>query len=341
MLTGTPLDLTFIPELLEWLGAAIPIAWLLLLLAAIALLMWKVRSLAGRLLGVAGVLVLLVALPFWKLGELRKQAVVARAENDAEQAKFRERLAVAEAQFKKRCETAGEFIYKTVPEVKGVVWMKWRMHPARYGRGQFDRDDIYGSDCEEEGCVEQLLRSTFVEPNNDMNKPFLPENGYEFVETIDPRDGQKYRYTAGVLPTHKRSPKDRATATKNNNGVDPGEDVYGFGIRRQAVSEFSARYGITWEEVSTREDREQWIAGGSITVTHLQTGQVIAKRVGYMMDPGLGSTAGFRDPWAFAAYNSCPRLPARSETDTRPIPRDDEKRAFLFKVLQPTKGEAK
>lgn len=336
MLTGTPLDLTFIPELLEWLGAAIPIAWLLLLLAAIGLVMWKVRSLAGRLLGVAGVLVLLVALPIWKLGELRKQAVVARAENDAEQAKFRERLAVAEAQFKKRCETAGEFIYKTVPDVKGVVWMKWRPRGLNFG-DQFKFDDPYGQDCSEEECLQGLLRSTFVTPNRDMNKPTLPLNGYEFVETTDPRDMRMYRYTAGVKALRKRTPAERALATRNNGGADPGEYVFGFSVQREAISAYSVRYGITWDDISTREDRENWIAGGAVSIVDTHTGEIIAKRVGYMMDRGLGNTAGFRSPWSDGRSNKCGNL--ADANVNRGAAR--EAAEFAFKVVRPIQGATK
>jgi hypothetical protein len=339
MLTGTPLDLTVIPEMLAWLGKVIPIVWLVLLIASLVQVGLQFKSAVGRCLGISVVLVVLVLLPILIAQRMMRAEKAQQLASEKTDAEFKARLEVAEVLFKKRCETAGEFIDKTVPDVKGVVWMKWRMRPAKYGRGQFDRDDIYGSDCEEQGCIEQFLRSTFVVPNHDMNKPYLPENGYEFVETTDPRDGEEYRYIAGVVATVKRTPENRAKAIKNNNGVDPGEYVFGFGMQREPIKKFSAGYGITWEEVSTREDREHWIAGGAISIIDLQTNKLVAKRVGYMMDPGLGSTAGFRDPWGFARYNSCPEQPKLP--DGRPVSREDEKKAFVFKVLQPTKGEIK
>lgn len=340
MLTGTPLDLTKIPELLQLLGIVIPIVWLLLLIGSLVMVWLRVKTKPGRVTGTVVVLVILVVLPLLGLKQLRRDSQVIQAKQDTEQAEFSARYEKAEALFKKRCETAGEFIEKTVPDVKGIVWMKWRDGSGRSdGDYQYGLYDPYGRDCGNESCIEQLLRSTFVIPNHDMNKPLLPENGYEFVETTDPRDGRMYRYAAGVKALQKRTPEDRETATRNNKGVDPGEYVFGFGMQRESVTGYSARYGVTWDDISTREDREHWIAGGSITVIDLKTNEVVAKRVGYMMDPGLGATAGFRDPWGFARYNSCPAAPTRSKTDVRPIPREDEKTTFLFKVLQPTKGE--
>lgn len=119
------------------------------------------------------------------------------AEDDAEQAKFRERLAVAEALFKKRCETAGEFIYKTVPDVKGVVWMKWRDGSGESdGSHQYGLYDPYGRDCGDESCMGDLLKAT--EGRHFASETNVPigtgEYGYDYVETTDPKDGRHYRY---------------------------------------------------------------------------------------------------------------------------------------------------
>src|SRR5690606_29528976 len=68
----------------------------------------------------------------------------------------------------------------------------------------------------------------------------------------------------------------------------------------------SPRYGVTFEDISTRQEREYWIAGSSLKVIDLQTGEVIAERIGYMYDWAQGSKAGHRSPWLFAADNACP-----------------------------------
>jgi hypothetical protein len=60
------------------------------------------------------------------------------------------------------------------------------------------------------------------------------------------------------------------------------------------------------DDISTREEREYWIAGSSLKVIDLQTNEVIAERIGYMVDWAQGSQAGGRSPWLFAADNACP-----------------------------------
>jgi hypothetical protein len=66
------------------------------------------------------------------------------------------------------------------------------------------------------------------------------------------------------------------------------------------------RYGVTYDDISTREERDYWIAGSSLKVIDLQTNQVMAERIGSMMDRGQGDRSGGRAPWLFAADHACP-----------------------------------
>ena len=70
------------------------------------------------------------------------------------------------------------------------------------------------------------------------------------------------------------------------------------------------RYGVTYDDISTREDRDFWIAGSSLRVIDLQTNEVMAERIGYMMDRAQGNTSGRRAPWPLAANRACPAFPA-------------------------------
>jgi hypothetical protein len=282
------------------------------------------------------VLVVLVLLPILVAQRMMRAEKAQQLASEKMDAELKARLEVAEALFKKRCATAGEFIDKTVPDVKGVVWMKWRPKGFNFG-DQFKLDDPYGQDCAEEDCIKGLLRATFIIPNHDMNTPSLPSNGYEYVETTDPRDGNKYRYTAGVKALKKRTSEDRSIATKNNNGVDPGEDIFGFGLNREPIVSYSAKYGITWDDISTHDDRENWIAGSAVSIVDIGTDKIIAKQVGYMMDPGLGSTAGFRTPWSVARSNKCSVSGAIAQNQGAA----QQASEFTFKVIKPIQGEVK
>jgi hypothetical protein len=97
-----------------------------------------------------------------------------------------------------------------------------------------------------------------------------------------------------------------------------------------------AHYGIAWEDISTQEDRQNWIAGGSLRVIAMQTNEVIAERTGYMIDRGQGSQIGGRSPWAFARDSACPAY--RSATDGRAY-FDPVSAQFAQRVLRPSTGK--
>lgn len=273
------------------------------------------RRNAGRALTAMAAATLTACSSNWN-GPLEAEAAIRKAPE------FQARYEKAEALFKKRCETAGEFIYKTVPNVKGVVWMRWRSKSVR-DSDQFEMNDPYGSTCSGEWCIRSLLVATqgYELLQKAQMKPTLGRVGYDFVEAADPETGQKYRYTLRYVHPVNSSPDWWI------------EDE----LIKVPIDEFTARYGITWDDISTREDRELWIAGGAISAIDRQTTKVIAKGQGYMMDPGLGSTTGFRSPWGLARRNTCRTVadPAFRREEWQ------ETRDFAFSVLQPTKGESK
>ena len=82
-------------------------------------------------------------------------------------------------------------------------------------------------------------------------------------------------------------------------------NIYDYVLQKAPPSPLP-RYGVTWDDISTREEREYWIAGSSLKVIDLQTNKLIAERVGYMVDWAQGSKAGNRSPWLFAADTACP-----------------------------------
>jgi len=303
-MTGTPLDLTPFGPLISGVGW---LYWLLVVGALVLAWRWPKRK-AAKIAAMVGV----VAVAAWMPVRIGLQGHAVRV-----------RLDESMSLFKERCKAAGEKIPSAVDNVEGVVWMKWRPKEVNLS-DQFTLNDPYGHDCFADECIKRLLRVT---GGAELDPRGAKEHavGYRFVESIDPADGKRYRYTASIAVTHQRTPE-QLEQYKKNTGRDPGLDVYGFAIRREPIAAFSARYGITWDDLSTREDREHWIAGSSLKVIDLQTNAVIAERVGYMVDRGLGSEAGFRSPWFFARDTACPSINSTHTTWT-----------FSMKVLQPTK----
>jgi hypothetical protein len=297
-MTGTPLDLT------PFGGIVTGIGWLYWLLA-LGLLVLAIRRPKTPLRKVLWSLLVVLVFGLLPGMQLREDYVA------------RNKLRAATAQFEMRCKSAGEKNVRTVEHVDGVVWMKWR--DKRNLSRQFDLDDPYGHDCTGADCIEQLLRITKgleLDPDKKQRRLF----GFEFVESVDPQTQQLNRYTLSLYRTRDRKPSysesDRSTE-----------------LLPQPIERRSARYGITWDDISTREDREMWIAGGSLKLIDLQTNEVIAERIGYMMDRGLGNKFNGRSPWMAAPSDACP---AFRKADSGPF-LDERSHSFIFSVLKPSK----
>ena len=228
----------------------------------------------------------------------------------------KDRLAKAQAMFAERCKTAGEKIVRTVDNVEGIYVLKLRPVGASYAN-QFALTDPYGDDVDGDGYLKTFLRGSY-DPNGlcALRNQKCPA-GYDYVEAIDPKDGKRYHYTGRLeepwqynkayLKGHIRFVMDKTPAT----GEPP-------------------RYGVTYDDISTHEEREYWIAGSSLKVIDLQTNEVIAERVGYMVDPGQGARGGGRAPWQMAVARACPAFPGvHSQAQIGQTDR------FVEKVLRP------
>jgi hypothetical protein len=240
------------------------------------------------------------------------------------------RLEKAEALFKEHCKTAGEFIKRTVDDVEGVYLLKLRSSGINRGN-QFDMDDPYGRDLGGDGYFHVFLRGS--EMRDTSHRPGDPPHiGYRYVEAVDHKDGKRYRYTGEVREVMHTSSilmgGDGKTTFRSKEFVLDKTPVFGP----------SPRYGVTYDDISTRDDRELWIAGSSLKVIDLKKNEVIAERIGYMMDRGQGANGGGRSPWLMAADNACPdfhRFPnpvVRSPGSSAQIRQTQD---FVEKVLHP------
>lgn len=296
-MTGTPLDLTPFGGLLAAVG------WLYwaLALVPIALALWLPRAWWLKLASTAVVVGAVVYPVFVRPVQNHVD------ERERDRIEYQQRLAEATAQFEMRCRSAGEFIRRTVDNVEEVVWMKWRdKRQVADDYDQFTKTDPFGRDCEAEGCIEQLL--TLPEQGGRFAREVQQRKGrFRWVETVDPADGRMYRYSGSMKPVPSWTPE-AIEERRRRTGKELEDYSYWFKTDRQPIERFTARYGITWDDISTPEDREHWIAGGRLQVIDLQTNEVIGERIGYMMDRGLGDRSGFRTPWSFAKETACPNL---------------------------------
>ncbi len=215
---------------------------------------------------------------------------------------LKERQRIAGEMFRERCKKAGVFIHRTVEDVEGVFLVKLRPEGVNYGN-QYELNDPYGSDLMGgDGYILSFLKGYFQAttkqgPDRPAGAPADPI-GYEYVEAIDPSDGLKYRYTGSLVEPWQK------------------DKTYLKGYKKFVLNKALAggqrpRYGVTYDDISTREERDYWIAGSSLKVIDLLTNEVIAERVGYMVDWAQGIAVGHRSPWLLAADNACPEFAAR------------------------------
>ncbi len=257
-------------------------------------------------------------------------ATTGTAQNTASHEDGRARLAKAEAMFAERCKKSGEFIHRTVENVEGIFLMKLRPKEINFG-DQFKMDDPYGHDSGGETYMKTFFAGFYRIPTNPSPQ-WRRRLGYRYIEALDPKDGKRYRYTGSMKVVGTKD----ATAPNIQLRLkrDPNYDLnnYEFRLDRVPAPGSAPRYGVTYDDISTREEREYWIAGSSLKVIDLQTDEVMAERIGYMMDRGQGDTGGGRSPWLLAARHACPAFPTASGV---PPVQTDQTRNFVTNVLKP------
>lgn len=140
-------------------------------------------------------------------------------------------------------------------------------------------DDPYGHDSADD----EYLKS-FLYGRNEKGSPIVDgpvaSKGYRYVDAIDLQDNKRYRYTGSIKEvTHTSSilmGGDGKTQFKSKEFV----------LDRILAPNPPPRYAVTYDDISTREERDYWIAGSSLKVIDLKTNEVMAERIGYMMDRG-------------------------------------------------------
>lgn len=292
--------------LTQYLLAGVGWIYIIATLTAMVLALWLPKGKKAKVSVVAVVIGLASFLPIQGYQEYRKEQEAAEA--------YKERLAKAQALFEERCKTAGEKIYKTVESVEGVFVIKPRNEELNYGE-QFKLDDPYGYAGTGENYLKLFVRGRTTVPAK-TGELISPANvvSYKFAEIADEAGTGFYRYTTAM-------PKEESERiTRNGGGVVL--------LTKIPIATRSARYGITWDDISTKVDRENWIAGSSQKIVDMQTNEVVAERIGYMFDIGLGDKTGGRSPWAVARDHACPPL--------------NEKTFYFFdRVIKPTGEKTK
>ena len=186
------------------------------------------------------------------------------------------------AYFKNKCVTeAGEKIYKTFTGVKSVLIVK--PLPPATDKDHFDQF-WYGDPYSLPATSNRVVRAAGLLTLGSRKDSHI-YRGLQFVEFRDDTGGKlQYRKVS--------SPQDH-------------NDFYVENIEKPISS-----YGVSWDDISTPEDRKYWIAGSRLRVIDLASNSTIAERIGYFIEAGFGSNAGGRRPWLTSRgpQTTCPPL---------------------------------
>ena len=235
-----------------------------------------------------------------------------------------EKAKAGKALFEEKCRTAaGEKIYRKVENVEGLLLMKVRpqagerewadlMWPGAAFAREATGDSYITSFLGYEYASNPAGRDDPVTPNNrgyintDRRPGGLP--GYRWVEVIDEKDSQRYRYAIAYKPR----------PTSKIGYIDAI-------LEKTPTPNPSLRYGVTFEDHVIPEDRYLGIASSTIKVLNLQTQEVLGEMTRYAWSPGTPSRVN-PSPW-LTAYR-CPDHAVGTSGATR---------KFVDQILIPAK----
>lgn len=206
---------------------------------------------------------------------------------------------------------AGDKIVKTVTDVDGILLMRpmedmktqLRRRSESGDYEQFEMEDAYFRAVGQNETVPSL----FFHPRNSRS------GAYAFFEMAQEPVGalrQFYLSEPSGRPPREGQPDVRLRV-----------------VLRRDVTTHQARYGYTWQDISTREMREKWIAGGKTTIFDLATGEVLGERTGFVI---IQNPSRRKQMWrADAANKTCPEGAPRAGF-----------RDFILGVLKPPERSA-
>ena len=167
----------------------------------------------------------------------------------------------AEAVFNEQCKTAGEKIYRTVDNVEGIMLLKV-VPESTVSADAKTRDPMWDNAALQENEGIRFIGK------------FLGLYGgssYNYVDVLQPNQSDIIRYTGHHSP-----------------------------LKQSLNPKHPARYAVTFENNIDPKLRRHWVAGATIRIIDRQTDEIIAEKITYAFEKGLGSTGGARMPWAFA-----------------------------------------
>ena len=185
---------------------------------------------------------------------------------------------------------AGEFIYKEVKSVDGFLLIR--------PRGP-ETDNVF----QDKFVVEDAYGALEFYSSGRERRP-----GVFFID----RSGESYRYVESVITVpletmrrvrHEVDPVKLSEFLKSKPNGTWGEEDYS---RIIEVTAFLSQYGLTWRGIRRDKDIDLGISGGELVILDLTSGETIALRRGFALDP-YASRGERARRWWFGS-SGCPHL---------------------------------
>jgi hypothetical protein len=150
--------------------------------------------------------------------------------------------------------------------------------------------------------------------------------GYRWVEVVDQRDGQRYRYTGSTKIVGRKDTTARGVQIAMEKDPNYDLNIYRWSLdKAPSPSPTPPRYGVTYEDHVIPEERYLGVASSTVKVLDLQTKEVLGEMIRYAWSPGAPSRVN-PSPW-LTAYK-CPGHPVGADAATR---------KFVDQILIPAK----
>jgi len=211
------------------------------------------------------------------------------------------------------CKTeAGQWIFKTVPNVEGFYFARPQGEPTSDLMA-----DPYGPEMP---WIQRRFMLTSDTPR-DQGWLFIqpPQHNYRFVE--QPRRETKWQ--AGITEPYIRLFGYTTERERDYRGVLVDSFREKTPMQVTGIPKLTAHYGYTWRGIKRAQDREHGIAGGELLIYDLTTKDVLAVRRQFLITGGNRRNG---DKAAWEVATRC-QLPAA-------FPTIGEFTQFAFDVIQ-------
>jgi hypothetical protein len=259
-------------------------------------------------------------------------AVMLLASCDARDSRSKRGKSAGQELFEEKCRTvAGERIYKTVPDVEGVLLLKvrprWRerdLQDLMWPGAAFVRESNEHEYIESFLGYEHASSPDGKQPVSPADRGYIttdfqprnPSNirGYKYVDVIDASDGKRYRYSGSTKVVGKMDITSPYVQQELQQNPSLDMNVYRYVLERTLAPDPPPRYAVTYEDHVIPEERHLGVASSTVKVIDTATNEVLGEMTRYAIGATQPSNAN-PSPW-LAAFR-CPRTTRAPTSQTR------------------------